>query len=308
MLYEKLNYVMTIAEERNLTRAAKKLFISQPALTLYLNRLEEELGVKLFDRTKTPLEITPAGAYYIEQMEPIYLAEHRLRNNIKTLAEPAGTLTIGIGQVRGFSWLPVILPEFCEKHPDINVEVKQIQEKKMIPMLKTDDMDAAFGVFPAPSGNLVSIELFQEKLLLAAHKSFHLIPEEERDQYSAESPYLLEVEKLNGLPLICPSFENGLYLSYENIMDKNKIVPGRIISISNMLTGYQLARLALGVQLLSAFVTTMIEDSDVPDSDMDFCLIPNMPALRTCTATYMKGNIKEDQIKELIEIIREKVL
>ena len=69
MLYEKLNYVLAIAEERNLTRAAKRLFISQPTLTLYLNRLEAELGVKLFDRSKTPIGLTEAGNYYIGEMK-----------------------------------------------------------------------------------------------------------------------------------------------------------------------------------------------------------------------------------------------
>ena len=67
MLYEKWNYVLAIAEEQNLTRAAKRLFISQPALTLYLNRLEKELGVKLFDRSRTPILLTEAGKYYVEQ-------------------------------------------------------------------------------------------------------------------------------------------------------------------------------------------------------------------------------------------------
>ena len=68
MLYEKLDYVLAIAEEQNLTRAAKKLYISQPTLTMYLNRLEENLGVKLFDRRNTPITITPAGRRYIEKM------------------------------------------------------------------------------------------------------------------------------------------------------------------------------------------------------------------------------------------------
>lgn len=55
MLYEKLDYVLAIAEEQNLTRAAKKLYISQPTLTMYLNRLEENLGVKLLTEKRTQL-------------------------------------------------------------------------------------------------------------------------------------------------------------------------------------------------------------------------------------------------------------
>ena len=64
MSLDKLDYVLALAEERNLTRAARKAFISQPTLTNYINRLEEQLGVKLFDRSVTPIEITRAGALY----------------------------------------------------------------------------------------------------------------------------------------------------------------------------------------------------------------------------------------------------
>ncbi len=64
MSLDKLDYVLALAEERNLTRAARKAFISQPALTNYINRLEEQLGVKLFDRSVTPIEITRAGALF----------------------------------------------------------------------------------------------------------------------------------------------------------------------------------------------------------------------------------------------------
>ena len=105
MLYEKLNYVLAIAEERNLTRAAKRLFISQPTLTLYLNRLEAELGVKLFDRSKTPIGLTEAGNYYIGEMKKIYASEQLLRNDIKFIANPSQTLIVGIGQAVSYTHL-----------------------------------------------------------------------------------------------------------------------------------------------------------------------------------------------------------
>ena len=58
---DSLYYVSVLAEEQNLTRAAERLYISQPALTAYLNRLEAELGVRLFDRTVIPIRLTEAG-------------------------------------------------------------------------------------------------------------------------------------------------------------------------------------------------------------------------------------------------------
>ena len=113
MMYEKLEYVLAIAEEQNLTRAARKLYISQPTLTLYLNRLEAELGVRLFDRGRTPIRLTDAGRYYIDKMKQIYYAELALRNDLRLVADPEQTLVIGIGQVRGHHWLPKLLPGFC---------------------------------------------------------------------------------------------------------------------------------------------------------------------------------------------------
>ena len=68
-LSDRLNYLTTLAEEQSITRAAARLFISQPALTAFLNRTEEELGVRLFDRSTTPIRITKAGAYYLSELE-----------------------------------------------------------------------------------------------------------------------------------------------------------------------------------------------------------------------------------------------
>ena len=120
MLYEKLDYVLAIAEEQNLTRAAKKLYISQPTLTMYLNRLEENLGVKLFDRKKNPITITPAGRRYIEKMTEISEEEQILRGELKSVQNPAQTFRIGSSRVRGHYYLPPLLRILSKQHPDMN--------------------------------------------------------------------------------------------------------------------------------------------------------------------------------------------
>ena len=71
MFNDKMDYIFAIAEEQNLTHAAKRLFIAQSTLTMYLNRLESELGMKLFDRSKSPILPTPAGQLYIKELKKI---------------------------------------------------------------------------------------------------------------------------------------------------------------------------------------------------------------------------------------------
>ena len=85
---DKLEYVLTLAEERNLTRAAARLFISQPTLTNYINRLESELGIKLFDRTVQPIQVTEAGVVYIEDMKKIKNREEALKQKLESLKQP----------------------------------------------------------------------------------------------------------------------------------------------------------------------------------------------------------------------------
>lgn len=208
MLYEKLNYIIAIAEERNLTQAAKRLYISQPTLTLYLNRLENELGVKLFDRTKSPVTLTDAGAYYLEKMKKIYASEQALRSQIHFIANPTQTLLVGIGQVRGHHWLPLFLPTFCSIHPDINVQIVQETEQRMYEDLQKQKLDVGIGVFPA-STDIEMVEIMEETLFFAAHRKFGLIPDHLRGKHDMKNPYIVQPDQLNGLPFIIPRYPTG---------------------------------------------------------------------------------------------------
>ena len=305
MLYEKLNYIIAIAEERNLTQAAKRLYISQPTLTLYLNRLENELGVKLFDRTKSPVTLTDAGAYYLEKMKKIYASEQALRSQIHFIANPTQTLLVGIGQVRGHHWLPLFLPTFCSIHPDINVQIVQETEQRMYEDLQKQKLDVGIGVFPA-STDIEMVEIMEETLFFAAHRKFGLIPDHLRGKHDMKNPYIVQPDQLNGLPFIIPQVSNGLYDTYQTILQNNQIHPSRTISINNLSTGLLLNVKGLGVQLLSGSVVYFSHEPGV--NQLDLFLLENMPETRKCMAIYQSCNIKQKLIQDLIRTLKNEVL
>ena len=213
MLYEKLDYVIAIAEEQNLTRAAKKLYISQPPLTMYLNRLAESLGVQLFDRRKNPVLLTPAGKHYIEKMREIAEAEQILRGELRTVSDPARTFRIGSARVRGHYWLPPLLRLLSERHPETFFTVSLGAEKQLQKLLGKDSIDMAIGSLadiPESEIPLVFEDVALERTLLVAHRKYGLVPPEEHDRNSPDSPYLIDPVSLQNLPFITPSKVNGM--------------------------------------------------------------------------------------------------
>lgn len=303
MLFEKLDYVLAVAEEQNLTRAAKKLFVSQPTLTIHLNRLEEELGVKLFDRTVSPITLTPAGQYYIEQMKQIAAKEKRVRCNLQGIACPT-TLTIGIGQVRGRHLLPLVLPSFCAIHPDVQIQLVQMPEQNTCASLRQGQMDLVIGVLQNLWPEIEEINLMRERLVLAAGKCFALPPEGLSSTW--ENPCTIPAEELNGLPFIIPGIGNGLYTSYEVLLRLNRIRPGRTISVNDLNTGLQFTRKGLGVQLLSGAVLAL--NPDLGPEELDFFRMRHMPEDRKCSAAFRADSGKRALIMDFLDILRQEAL
>lgn len=145
MSLDKFDYVLALAEERNLTRAAKKTFISQPALTNYINKLESQLGVKLFDRTVSPIQITRAGALYIERMKKIQMAETACSASCRALGAQETVFHFGIGATRGSHWLPFLIPEFCRRHPEVALQLHEHGEAFLEDGVRRGEIDLAFG-------------------------------------------------------------------------------------------------------------------------------------------------------------------
>lgn len=115
-------YIYEIYREQSFSRAAAKLYVSQPWLSSVVKKVEQELKTPLFDRTTSPISLTPAGRYYIEQVEKVMAIEKEMRQYFSELAE-AGRTELHIGSSMFFCTyvLPRLLEEFRAMYPQITL-------------------------------------------------------------------------------------------------------------------------------------------------------------------------------------------
>lgn len=146
MNYHELEYILCINKHRNLTKAAQELYISQPTLTKHLQKLEREMGIKLFNRSGNSYIPTFAGRRYMEHAKKILQIRQDWKKELKDLAENnEGELNVAFPLMRSTCMVPQILAVFRRKYPHIKVNILEeaysIQEK----LLLNDQLD--FGIF-----------------------------------------------------------------------------------------------------------------------------------------------------------------
>lgn len=141
-----LNYILTIAEKRNMTKAAQVLFVSQSSLSQYLSKLEQELGTPLFLRTKGELVPTAAGELYIKAAKQILSIKNQLYKDISSL-ENRGSITIGTTSQFGLGIMAKAIPMFRAEYPDFTIEITEAPNQDLTRLLLEEQID--FGLMAA---------------------------------------------------------------------------------------------------------------------------------------------------------------
>ena len=164
-----LEYVVTLAEEGSFSKAAKKLIISQPSLSQYIQKLEAELSTQLFVRS-SPLKLTYEGRIYVESARRILNEENVLKQTIFDIVnDKVGEIVIGAGLFNNTHVLPHIVQKFQQKYPKIKVIMKETVEPMLFEMLDKGDCDVIFTTMQPERdfGNYEIVNLKSEKYYLA---------------------------------------------------------------------------------------------------------------------------------------------
>jgi LysR family hydrogen peroxide-inducible transcriptional activator len=168
MEMHQLRYVVAVAHAGNFSRAAEQCHVSQPSLSQQIQKLEKELGERLFDRMKREVKLTPHGESFLRRavrvLEEVDTAKREAKDATDLLR---GTVTLGVLPTIAPYLLPEVITEYIEKYPRVEIVVQEDTTVHLLKLLVACEIDFALASQPIWDARLEVRELFSEELLLA---------------------------------------------------------------------------------------------------------------------------------------------
>ncbi|TAN71695.1 MAG: hydrogen peroxide-inducible genes activator [Gallionella sp.] len=176
MTLNELRYIVAVAQERNFRRAAEKSFISQPALSLAIQKLEGELGVQIFERGKSDISITPIGAQIVEHAQRTLEEAGHIREIAKQgKNQLAGTLRVGIIYSIGPYLLPGLVPALKKLAPEMPLEVEENITANLDTLLRNGKLDAIIIALPFGDSAILTHPLYDEPFEVVVGSEHHWV-------------------------------------------------------------------------------------------------------------------------------------
>ena len=195
-----MQYFLCLAQEGNVTRAARQLNIVQPALSMQIAKLEASLGRRLFDRAARGMTLTPAGEALARRIAPIVTDIDRVRDEIARLdGQVSGRVNIGMITSAAQSTLPVSSATIAAKYPEIHLLVCEGYSETMLDWVTAGQLDIAIVNTPAPKPPPTARHILDEEMMLA-HGAGNALA----------LPKVVPFDRLKGLDLVIPSRRHGL--------------------------------------------------------------------------------------------------
>ncbi|KFC23438.1 hydrogen peroxide-inducible genes activator [Epilithonimonas lactis] len=294
MNIQQLEYLIAVDKYKHFGKAAQACFITQPTLSAMIQKFEDELDVKIFDRTTHPIRTTDAGGELIKEAQKIIDAVMELRNKANFLNNIlAGKLNLGIIPTVSTYVLPNEIFSFLQKNPQIELNIKEMTTESIIKSLKSGELDA--GIISTPysaADEFYQDFLFNEELMLYSgtesgqKKDCFVVPED----IDVNKVWLLEEG-------------NCLRTQFENIchLKENSLKPKNLEFLaSNVNTLIQMVDKVGGITILSEIGVQQLS-SEQKEKVSRF--IKPFP-YREISLIYYKPTYKQKIIDELISEIR----
>lgn len=296
MNWNQLQYIITIAEEKNITKAAEKLYISQPSLSLSLRSLEDELGTPLFERRHGTLCLTYAGSLFYDWAVSTLHSRQQLSTKLNDIsANSRQLIQIGISPHRSSIMLPRIFERFYNNFPDCEIRLVEQPTFILRKMLENNEIDFMIDVPNPDTINYTSEILTEEKIILAVPSDFlknGITPKRDR---------LIALESTSAFPYIMLSSNQVIGKLSKKICDTFLFHPEVRLTCVSIETALTFVSRQLGI----AFVPEIFAKQNRFSSEIRYFYIDGVDEARQICLIYPKKQYQSRQLKFLLDLFRE---
>ncbi|RQR24590.1 LysR family transcriptional regulator [Burkholderia sp. Bp9142] len=227
-------YFLRVYEERNLTRAADRAHIVQPALSRQIAALEEEVGASLFDRGPRGVTPTSIGSKFYELVLPLIGNLAEVKQQIVELAQTGpvtGKLTCGFPPTFSRAMLGKVICKFVERYPDVALQISEGFSGHLTAQVRSGELDFALGLVPADCSSLIAEFEFDEGLVLISGS-----------RVAGPSFTPVRLEQVPELKLVMPSESNLIGRQLQTLIAEGIVRPSRVMVMDAFNASYDLVR------------------------------------------------------------------
>ncbi|RAJ16823.1 LysR family transcriptional regulator [Olleya aquimaris] len=291
MTITQLSYVLAVAENQNFTKAAQKCFVTQPTLSMQIQKLEDQLDILIFDRSKKPIELTEVGKKIVTQARNIVNESYRIQDIVdQEKGYIGGEFKLGIIPTVMPTLLPMFLNNFVKKYPKVKLKIEELTTEEIISRINDGHLDAAIAATPLENETIKERVLYFEPFVAYVPQNHRLRDKKMLEVSDLDIDDMLLLEDghcfRDGVINLCKAFKH-------HSDDKFQLESGSIETL------VKLSNEGLGMTLLPYLHT--LDLNDKAKNNLHYFTEPS-PA-REVSLIYHKSELKMQIIEALQDVI-----
>lgn len=312
--FSKKELIYTIYQEKSFSRAAQKLFIPQPSLSLMVKKIEEMVGLPLFDRTTKPIQLTEAGKEYIAAVEQIRHIESAFQNYVQATNDlEAGSLGIGSNQLLSSLVLPQYITTFKQRYPKINLTLLDANSTTLENAISAGQLDIIIDNHILPTEIFEREYLATERLLLAVPSVFpenadaadhrltyrDIISQRHLDSSLSSVP----LQIFSNTPFILMNRDNDTRKVTNAIFQETGFMPKVLLELDRLATLFSYVEQGMAASIVSD--TLICHTKGIDSANILYYPLPSVLAQRDIFVSYKRNKYYSKAIARFIDELRD---
>jgi len=309
--FNRKELIYTVYRQQSIYKAAQKLYISQPSLSVMIKKIEDEIGTPLFDRSTKPIGLTEAGAEYIRATEEIMHIEKSFENYINAVNDlQSGSLNLGSNQLLSSLVLPKYVSKFIRKYPKIHLNLVDDNSRNLESLIQAGQLDLII------DNQKMDPEIFEQRfvkeehLLLAVplsyacNKGMEAYRLNDKDillgkHLSAWAPPV-SLEQFRHVPFVMMTRNNETRYRCDEIFKEAEIKPNTILELDRLVTLYNFVEMGTAASIVS---DTLVQNIQHHSDSVVFYRLASDYAVREIYVSYKRNKYYSKAMEAFIEII-----